>query len=85
MGACRQDPKSRTLSRAHGSAFERAAPSTGAHLGVQHVQPAVGDPSHGVIAALEGVAAQELVENLSLEDLDELQLPTTLQLKALKS
>jgi len=54
-------------------------PSSLAHLSVQHVQPAVGHGSHGIIAFTQAGAGKELLEDLCLEQLDQLQLATTLQ------
>jgi hypothetical protein len=48
------------------------------HLCVEHVQPPVGDCRHCVVALLQAAAGQELLKHLRLEQLDQLQLATTL-------
>jgi hypothetical protein len=59
--------------------MQRAAHACRAHLCVQHVQPPVGDRCHCVVALLQAAAGQELLKDLRLEQLDQLQLATTLQ------
>ena len=50
----------------------------------QDVQPVVGDVADTLVARVQAVAVQEVVEHLLLEDLDDLQLATSLQLEALQ-
>jgi hypothetical protein len=52
------------------------------HLCVQHVQPPVGHCRHCIVALLQAAAGQKLLEHLSLEQLDQLQLTTALQAQA---
>lgn len=53
-------------------------------LGVQNVEPVVRHRGYMPVAFLQGLPFQKLPKDLRLEDLDELQLSTPLQLKPLQ-
>lgn len=53
-------------------------------LAVEDVKPVVGHLGHSLVAVVQSVTLQEGLKHRRLEDLDQLQLTTTLHLKTLQ-